>query len=323
MKAFKSFIAEKLEEYIAYREGLGYMEKNLRLCLSYLDGYLAEQAPDWDIFTPLFFLTFRASLTINAKSINGIMTAIKGFFQYLQRIEHCSSNPLSDIPPQKELPYLPYVFSEAEVELFLKAVQKRIRKDKKYFLNDLAQYIALLFLARCGLRISEPISLLLNNYHPDEASIYIEKTKFKKDRLIPIPMALVEEIENYLAVRRALLPHDENPFLLVTSAGKSLYRAQFYPIFKKILADINIKQEKQTKGNTTFGKPTPHSFRHALAVNTLKRIKEQGKSPQHALPVLSAYMGHRHYTDTAVYLKVVDAKQRLQLFNFAKNKETL
>jgi integrase len=75
--------------------------------------------------------------------------------------------------------------------------------------------------------------------------------------------------------------------------------------------------------NVSFGSPTPHSLRHSFAVNTLKQIKERGKSLQAALPILAAYMGHRKYRYTAVYLKVLDANQRQQLvdFNISRQKD--
>jgi len=37
--------------------------------------------------------------------------------------------------------------------------------------------------------------------------------------------------------------------------------------------------------------------------------------------VLAAYMGHREYRYTTQYLKVIDAKQRQQLFYFAKSQK--
>ncbi len=68
-----------------------------------------------------------------------------------------------------------------------------------------------------------------------------------------------------------------------------------------------------------FGSPTPHSLRHAFAINTLKRIRERGKSAQQALPVLAAYMGHRKYQYTAAYLKVEDPKHIEGLISFSKS----
>ncbi len=62
--------------------------------------------------------------------------------------------------------------------------------------------------------------------------------------------------------------------------------------------------------------PTPHSVRHSFAVNTLKSVKERGKSPQNALPVLAAYMGHRCYEHTTYYHKLLDARQHRRLVDF-------
>jgi integrase len=320
MKPFESFLAPTLEEYIAYRRDLGYTEKGLRQSLSYLDRYLKAKQVWWGTFSPSFFLNFRTSLKQNPRTVNGIMSTVHGFFQYLQRIGYSDQNPLSDIPPVRELHFIPFVFSPKQIELLLKAVQNRLRKTEKYFLKDLAEYTAIVLLARCGLRISEPTRLLLSHFRPQEATIYIEKTKFKKDRLIPVPRGVVKEIENYIAVRKSLLCEDKNTYLLICGKQKRLTRTQLYPTFNRAVKDMGLDQPKKVYANTVFGRPTPHSLRHAFAINTLMRIKQKGKSPQNALPILAAYMGHRQYRDTAVYLKVIDAQQRLELLNFTRSR---
>ena len=66
-----------------------------------------------------------------------------------------------------------------------------------------------------------------------------------------------------------------------------------------------------------FNPPTPHSLRHSLAVNTLIKIKTRGESPQYALPILAAFLGHSVYKHTAVYLRVADALSRKRLFDFS------
>ncbi len=75
---------------------------------------------------------------------------------------------------------------------------------------DLSYYMAVVLLARCGLRISEPLRLKLNHYRFEDKTIYIDKTKFKKARLIPLPQSVAIEIENYLAVRWCLLADVDN-----------------------------------------------------------------------------------------------------------------
>jgi integrase len=56
-------------------------------------------------------------------------------------------------------------------------------------LFDQAIYLAMMMLARCGMRINEPLRLCRHHYRADEGSVYIERTKFRKDRLIPLPKA--------------------------------------------------------------------------------------------------------------------------------------
>ena len=65
-----------------------------------------------------------------------------------------------------------------------------------------------------------------------------------------------------------------------------------------------------------FNPPIPHSLRHSFAINTLRGVIESGKSAQEALPVLAAYLGHKKYHYSAVYLKVADSQARSDLFDF-------
>jgi len=176
--------------------------------------------------------------------------------------------------------------------------------------------MAMVLLARCGLRIGEPLRLKLNDYRFDEKTIYIEKTKFKKDRLIPLPQSVAIELENYLAARHSLLGNVVNNYLLANYAARGLNDNRVRTVFHRAVSDIGLEQPRQIIGNVNISSPTPHSLRHSFAVATLNRVKKRGGSAQNALPVLAAYMGHSEYKHTIKYLKFIDAQQRLGLVNF-------
>ena len=182
---------------------------------------------------------------------------------------------------------------------------------------DLAIYLAVVLLVRCAMRISEPLKLMKNHYRKDDGTLYIEKTKFKKQRLIPVPRAAMTEIDNYLSVHKALKPRDPNPYLLAGKNQGPLKDEQIRYVFRKALKDIGLDQERRVIGNVNFSQPTPHSLRHSFAVNTLMMIKQRGQSPKGALPVLAAYMGHSEYKYTSVYLRVADAQSRKNLVDFS------
>jgi integrase len=177
--------------------------------------------------------------------------------------------------------------------------------------------MAILLIARCGLRISEPLRLKRHHYRRDDGTIYIEKTKFNKDRLIPVPTAVMSQIDNYISVRKALINDDQSPYLLVRANQQPLTDCQVRRQFITAVKDIGLDQPRRVAGNVNFLQPTPHSLRHSFAMDTLLRIKQRGESAQNALPVLAAYMGHRLYIHTSVYLRVADALSRKQLVDFA------
>lgn len=316
---FKSFLSHRLEEYVNYRKALGFKKLSLTSHLKKFDQYLLSTAPQKEL-NPSFFLEFRKSINGSPRTVNGTLSAVRGFFNYMVRTEYVVQNPLQNIPPYKENAFIPYIFSGKETDEMLYAIQKRIRRDEKYFLNDMMVYTVILLLARCGMRISEPIRLHLKHYCKREGTIYIKKTKFYKDRLIPVSGTILDELNNYLAVRNTLFC-DDNPYFFPGKAGKGISANRIYPVFAQAVKDIGITESARMVGNMRFGAPTPHSFRHSFAVNALKRIKDKGKSPQQALPILSVYMGHSKYRYTAVYLKVTDAKHRRHLVDFTISRQ--
>ena len=299
MKSFESFLAPKLDEFLTYRQSLGYSLDAIRYHLLLFDRYVMEKNGGWHSFQPGFFLEMRSNIKLEKTSINANIWATRNFFQFLIRQGHMKENPLQDIPILKKNAIVPFIFSPEQTNQLLTAICKRIRKTKHRFLRDLAFYNVVFLLARCGMRISEPLRLQRHHYRRDDRTLYIEKTKFCKDRLIPIPKAVVSEIENYLSVRRSILPHDDSPFLLVRTDQKPLTDYQIRFLFHKALKDIGLDQSKRVIGNVNFLQPTPHSLRHAFAVNTLLKIRERDGNPQNALPILAAYMGHSEYNGSS------------------------
>jgi len=317
MKPFESFLAPHLNDYLAYREGLGYASQPCTDHLRRFDRYLHQSGADLSSLDPSFFLHMRATLAMEASSVNHVLSVTRGFFRFLVRKGLFEKNPLLDIPPLKEEIIIPFIFSPEQTDHLLKTLCKTMQRKKASFLIELATYMAILLMARCGLRISEPLHLLKHHYRKEEGTIYIEKTKFSKDRLIPIPKTVIQELDNYLSVRACLCPQDQNPYLLASRGLSPLSDQKVRASFHQAVRSMGINQPRKKLGNMIFNPPTPHCLRHSFAVNTLKAIKERGASPQHALPVLATYLGHATYFNTSVYLKVADASSRNQLYDFS------
>ena len=308
-----------MEEYVVYRQQLGYAKKGIKPPLFAFDRYLKEHDANWDQLQPAFFLQLRASISKHPNTVNRILSNLRSFFDFLVRRQICEGNPLKDLPPLPKRYFVPFVFSPVQTDQLLKNVCENIRSCQKHLLFDMAIYLAVVMLARCGMRINEPLRFCRRHYRADEGSVYIERPKFRKDRLIPLPKVALVELENYLAARNALCLGDQNPYLLAGRKCRPLKDYHVRTVFHQTVKNIGLKQAIRTMGNITFGSPVPHSLRHAFAINTLNHIKARGISPQQALPVLATYMGHRKYQYTAAYLKVRDAKDIAGLIEFTKS----
>jgi len=310
MKTFESFLAPQLKAFIAYRKSLGYATEPTRSRLMIFDNYLKEQKTTSQRLSTAFFLQMRADLKMEPSSVNSVMYDTCYFFRYLVRMNLYATNPIEDLPPLPEYTFIPFIFSPAQIDQLLDSTVGRIRQHEKYFLKEFAEYLAIAMMARCGMRISEPLRLDKKHYRRDEKTLYIKRTKFKKDRLIPIPKALAQQIDNYLSVRRALLEKDKNSYLLVGWQKNKLLDSKVRGVFNHVVEKIGLDQPRRIVADTIFARPTPHSLRHSFAVNTLKRAMSRGISPQNALPVLAVYMGHKKYKHTIKYLKMLDAEHR-------------
>jgi integrase/recombinase XerD len=317
MKSFESFLSGLMEAFIAYREQLGYSTKTIRTLLLVLDRYIVRQPDQNAVWQPMFYLKLRKELDQAPSSINLVLYAARCFFEYLKRTRQCQTNPVQDVPPLPTQAFIPFVFSSEQTNQLLDVVCKQIRKDRRYFLKDLSEYLVILLLARCGLRINEPLRLKLEHYRPEERTIYIEKTKFKKDRLIPIPKLAAEQIDNYLSVRKAIAQSHPGTFLLIGNRQEKLNDQRIRYLFHKARKRIGIDRPRQVIGRTIFGQPRPHSLRHSFAIDTLRSAVARGQSAQNVLPVLAAYLGHVEYRHTMKYLKVIDAESGNRLLNFA------
>ena len=172
MNKFKSFLAPQLQQYLIYRHNLGYSMKASLSHLKTFDRYLMQKQAEQVLLPPSFFMRMQADLKIEPRSVNNIVASVRVFFNYLVRNGQYKQNPLKDIPYLPENDIMPYIFSPEQVNHLLSVISNRIRKvSQRKYLKDLSGYMAIVLLARCGLRIGEPLRLKLNDYRLDDKTI--------------------------------------------------------------------------------------------------------------------------------------------------------
>jgi integrase len=179
-----------------------------------------------------------------------------------------------------------------------------------------SRHAAFGLMSDCGLRVSEACRLVLEDYDPKARSLRIERTKFEKTRVIPLPRSTACRLDRYL--RHRLRMARDCPDLFVTTYGRRPKRNALEDPFRQMLRELGLYKPKQRQGRTVFGSTNLHALRHSFAVRTLERWQRQRRDVEALLPLLSGYMGHDQVSYTATYLHLTPRLRQLASERFGE-----
>ena len=194
--------------------------------------------------------------------------------------------------------FVPHIFSHEELRRFFEECD-RISARTPSMMPVMLPVLFRLLLG-CGLRISEALGLRLGDTDLDNGILVIRKSKFNKDRLIPLSDSLLAVLRGYSATHHKILKDDKEPFFAHRD-GRVVSQDNIYTWFRKMVWAAGISHGGRGKG------PRVHDFRqHAdfltFAVTRLVTWYHEGKDVQRLLPHLSTFLGHCRIQDTARYL---------------------
>jgi len=185
---------------------------------------------------------------------------------------------------------IPYIYSHAEVLCLITAAHAlppvgTIRPRTFATLFGL--------LAATGMRISEALALSLPDITND--GLLVEKTKFKKSRLLPLHSSTRRALDDYLEARLQL--GTSSSALLVDIAGKRVAYDTVSAVFRRLARSIGLRGAPGSRG------PRIHDLRHTFAVRSLEACAADTEAVSRHIVGLSTYLGHAHVTDTYWYLQ--------------------
>jgi integrase/recombinase XerC len=215
---------------------------------------------------------------LGPRSIQRRLSAIRSFFQYLQREGLCTSNPAVDVQAPKVPKRLPHTLDADQMARVLEPVAPtQVVGDPRLATRDLA-IMELLYSS--GLRLAELISLDLAALDLADRTVRVTG-KGNKTRIVPVGAMAVAAIRRWLALRPEFVKNGDTAVFVGQNGRRLGARA-----IQLRLAQIARQQGLPIRLH-------PHLFRHSFATHLLES--------SHDLRGVQELLGHADISTTQVY----------------------
>ncbi len=253
-----------------------------------------------------FLTSLAVKKQVAASTQNQAFNALLFFFRHVLGKEF---GKVDGVVRAKRKPYIPVVLSREEIDRVVGNLKMPYRL-----------IISLMY--GCGLRISECLSLRVNNFNFDMKVLTIHDGKGKKDRTVPIPDALLNQLKTQL--QRVIALHEKDcrsgysgvflPNQLEVkykNAARELVWQWFFPAKQLTTVEKNGEQRRyhvhesllQKSLRTAVKKAgipkrvTSHTFRHSFASHLLQA--------NYDIRTIQELMGHSDVRTTMIYTHTV------------------
>lgn len=263
--------SENKSAYLKMREELilrGYSVNTQRVYLSEFIQFLAIlRSHPVDSLTVVrlrsYLMYCAEKLELKESTIHSRMNAIKFYYELVLKVP----NFFLEIPRPKKRSSLPKVISQKDI--------------KKMFdlTTNIKHRVALQLVYGMGLRVSEIVNLKISDIDSSRKMVLIESAKGKKDRYVPLPESILDELRKYC------IEYKPTKYLFEGGTGGQYTIRAAQAVFKQAM--------NRAKINKPIG---IHGLRHSYATHLL----EAGTDTS----FIKELLGHSEIKTTMIYTHV-------------------
>jgi len=287
-------LMKKVDDYLALRRAAGYALEVPEYHLRNFARFAAQRGETLTC-TPTIIEWASQAPSLNQREHR--LQVVLRFARHLQ-----AEDPRHEVPPRavfrrRRTRPAPYIWTPQEATLLFQAAA-RLEPHDSLRTHMYTTLFALLYVT--GLRISEALALEFDDFN--SATLLVRKTKFKKNRCIPLHQTAVAGLQSYLERRRRVTT--EHKLLFISVRGRPLDNSSVGWVFRRLLKSIGLSPGRQGR------RPRIHDFRHAFATRALETCPEGRDNIGRHMLALSTYLGHTHISDTYWYLEATPTLMR-------------
>jgi integrase len=289
---FQSVLAPLMDRFLQEKRTCGYAYHEPFRILHRLDDFLVQQG--------LETLELPRGLARNwlakkphesASTQQQRITVFRQFSKFLLTAGCPAYVPDATVAARKSI-FVPRMLTEEELRKFFRAVDT-LEPTARSPLRHLIMPEVFRLLYGCGFRVREVLNLRIRDVDLNQGIITVRQGKFRKDRLVPPALSLVNRLRKYAGYFDSRPP---DAVFFPGPNGRPFALRTVYTLFREMLLQCGIPHAGRGKG------PRIHDYRHLFAVHTLRRWYRDGENLEAKLPLLATYLGHQHLSGTQHYL---------------------
>ncbi len=279
------FLKDAFLDYLLVERGLSKntiesYERDLVLFFSYIDEKkkAITDTSQEDIRDFIRYLVEERNFS--ERSINRMLSSVKGFFRFLAREGEILKNPAGDIQGMKLPLRLPKAISLKQIEQMLLLAESSSSSQRDRAIIDL--------LYSSGLRVSELVGLELADVNFIGRFLRC-KGKGSKERVVPFGKRAQRLMKAYIDGERLEIlskRRKQSSFLFINRSGTKISRQTVWKIIKYYISAVD---------SNSVGKG-PHALRHSFATHLLNRGAD--------VRVVQELLGHSNVATTQIYTHI-------------------
>jgi len=290
---FHSVLAGFMEKFLQEKHACGYAYHEPDRILQRLDDFLMQEGlATYELPRAIARKWLAKKAHESARTQQQRITVVRHFSRFLLRLGYSAYVPDSTLAARNPSTFVPRMLSDEELRKLFKAVDT-LEPTARSPLRHLIMPEVFRLLYGCGFRVREVLKLRVRDVDLNQGIITVRQGKFRKDRLVPPALSLVNRLRNYAARFENRAP---DAVFFPAPGGGPLSSRTVYGLFRKLLLQCGIPHAGRGKG------PRIHDYRHLFAVHTLRRWYRDGEDLDAKLPLLATYLGHQHLSGTQRYL---------------------
>ena len=293
---FRSALGSLMEQFVQEKRACGYRYDEPARLLACFDRFLSDEALSECELPRSISRKWLAKRPHESKGTHDHrICAVRQFALFMCRLGYAADVPDRWLTARGASSFSPRILTHAEIQRLFQAADQLIPTARSP-MRHLIMPEVLRLLYGCGLRIGEVLHLRVADVDLVRGVLTVREGKFRKDRLVPPALPLVQRLRTYAQV---MGDRPSDAYFFPSPSDGPLSHPAVYWLYRELLLRCGVPHAGRGKG------PRVHDLRHAYAVHALLRWCQEGADLDAKLPVLATYMGHCSLAGTQRYLHLI------------------